>query len=880
MADLSEPHGDRQQRSRLGLALLLALVPTLVIFGAGLGLDREFAFRDVAHYYSPYWQYTQQQWSSGELPLWNPLEENGRPLAADPTAGVFYPGKLPFFLPFSFSTALKLFLVLHLGLAVICMYAAARSFGRSPLASVFASLTYAFGGSIVFQYCNPIYLVGAAWLPWGVAAVLKLMRYARLRDAIQLGIVMAMCVLGGNPQSAYLLGLVALIRFCLRDDAEFQGQHESPSGMPGRLKVMLQLGCACLLAAGLSAMQLLPALEWTQVSERKQVEVPQSIYGLAWSSEDRVADWQAMLKAPETGSHRASQYNFSIGPWRWPELLWPNFSGRAFPVNTRWSKLIPAEGRFWSPTLYMGILPFLFGLFAFRLRKASSEQRWLSWCVLIFAGASLGEYGLGWLRNEISIWLGQTPTQVWGPLGGGYWLMNLLLPGFALFRYPAKLWTLVAIGLSLLAAKSFDNVGDSRRPMQKTLAVYVGGSLVMLLVSMIYRPPENAEWLAEATDSVFGPLDLRNALWGLRWTFISSLVVGAIAWLILRGTEGRAWMRFAIVVLTVVDISIANRWLAPAVVVPEESRFVSMLQSENAVTYRWQVGGWYPERWSHESNPSRLQQVVAWDVHTLRPKCNLRDEVGALNSSTSFSTASHRDLLELLRDTSMSGANDDFVRLIKLMGVDYVVAPATVELEHVLEPVSLEQDSNRMEARLWKTPNPFSRGWIVHQWMPQTPSKNGRHGKSALKDLLLNHDLSQMVFLAPDARPLNHGGGERKRDMESEWCQVIEESPGRLRIEAELETDGFVVLRDSYAPGWRCTQLDTGESMPVLQANELMRAVALPAGRHSLSMEYRPMSVSVGITVSAFCWLALLVILCRQVRSERQTDRLAKATHE
>ena len=58
MADLSEPHGDRQQRSRLGLALLLALVPTLVIFGAGLGLDREFAFRDVAHYYSPYWQYT------------------------------------------------------------------------------------------------------------------------------------------------------------------------------------------------------------------------------------------------------------------------------------------------------------------------------------------------------------------------------------------------------------------------------------------------------------------------------------------------------------------------------------------------------------------------------------------------------------------------------------------------------------------------------------------------------------------------------------------------------------------------------------------------------------------------------------------------------
>ena len=360
MAEQSEQHCDRKKR----WALVLALFPMLVIFGSGLLHNREFAFRDVAHYYSPYWQYTQQQWSSYELPLWNPLEENGRPLAADPTAGVFYPGKLLFFLPFSFQAALKLFLMLHLALAVVCMYAAARSFGRSQLASVFASLTYAFGGSIVFQYCNPIFLVGAAWLPWGVAAIQSLMRHGYLRHAVQLGVVMAMCVLGGNPQSAYLLGLLALIRLGIRNDADDRGQRCSPSAMPGRLKVVFQLGCACLLAAGLSAMQLLPALAWTQVSERQQVEVPQNIYGLAWSSGDRAAEWRAMLVAPAPGTHRDSQYDFSIGPWRWPELLWPNFSGRAFPVNTRWINLIPAEGRFWSPTLYMGIVPFLLAVSA------------------------------------------------------------------------------------------------------------------------------------------------------------------------------------------------------------------------------------------------------------------------------------------------------------------------------------------------------------------------------------------------------------------------------------------------------------------------------------------------------------------------------------
>ena len=35
-----------------------------------------------------------------------------------------------------------------------------------------AGVSYAWGGSVIFQYCNLPYLIGAAWLPWGVASVL------------------------------------------------------------------------------------------------------------------------------------------------------------------------------------------------------------------------------------------------------------------------------------------------------------------------------------------------------------------------------------------------------------------------------------------------------------------------------------------------------------------------------------------------------------------------------------------------------------------------------------------------------------------------------------------------------------------------------------
>jgi hypothetical protein len=43
------------------------------------------------------------------------------------------------------------------------MLVLARSWGRSPTAAALAALAYGFGAPVLFQYCNVIYLVGAAW---------------------------------------------------------------------------------------------------------------------------------------------------------------------------------------------------------------------------------------------------------------------------------------------------------------------------------------------------------------------------------------------------------------------------------------------------------------------------------------------------------------------------------------------------------------------------------------------------------------------------------------------------------------------------------------------------------------------------------------------
>ena len=67
--------------------------------------------------------------------------------------------------------------------------------------------SYTFGVPILFQYCNVIYLVGAAWLPLGMHAIDRWVRLGRFWGLWELAGVLAMQVLGGDPETAYLSGL-------------------------------------------------------------------------------------------------------------------------------------------------------------------------------------------------------------------------------------------------------------------------------------------------------------------------------------------------------------------------------------------------------------------------------------------------------------------------------------------------------------------------------------------------------------------------------------------------------------------------------------------------------------------------------------------------
>jgi hypothetical protein len=74
---------------------------------------------------------------------------------------------------------------------------------------------------------------------------------------------------------------------------------------------------------------------------------------------------------------------------------------------------------------------------------------------------------------------------------------------------------------------------------------------------------------------------------------------------------------------------------------------------------------------------------------------------------------------------------------------------------------------------------------------------------------------------------------------------IVNETPQLIELETQSTEPGYLVLLDTFYPGWVATV--DGQPTPIYQANYLGRAVFVPAGGHQVRFEYRPISFRVGL---------------------------------
>ena len=427
---------------------------------------------DAFAYFYPYRAYAADAVRSGQVPLWNPYLFMGVPFVANPQSAVFYPLNLAL----CWLSAPKLLawsIVIHTWLAAAFSYLYARHTLRlSPGPAFLGACVFAFGGFLSGQAEHINQLNVSAWFPLLLLLWDLCLRERRRWLAVAaLGLAVGVGLLAGHTQASYIslagLGVYALLpalpplwgliggfiwpgrqrearsllgyaqgaaqKHALRPDGEQTARckHALRPG-PGRLKpglqggkalgaairsavspmlgTLLQLGLICVLAVGIAAIQIAPTLELARSSIRRG--------GL---------DYREAVAFSLSPLPRLLRYTF-LPPWG--ANLADVFGGSYFTEYLA----------------YVGVLPLalvgvwgLGGLWraARRVRggglKSLREIDWLSPTLRMAVLAGLGVFLALGLYNP------------------AYYVFYKLVPGFGLFRVPARWLFLYAFGVAMLA---------------------------------------------------------------------------------------------------------------------------------------------------------------------------------------------------------------------------------------------------------------------------------------------------------------------------------------------------------------------------------------------------------------------------------------------
>jgi hypothetical protein len=451
-------------RRRLTSLLILSCFGALFLtcYAPVLFRDHQFAFRDASNYY--YWlnKRVQSAWDMGRWPLWEPEENAGMPLLGNPTAAVLYPGKLVFaVLPYAWGA--RAYILAHSALAFLSMLVLMRSWGTSRFGSALSAMAYTFGGPVLFQYSNVIYLIGAAWLPLGVHAADRWVRLGRRWGIVELAIVLSMQTLGGDVQSAYLLGAasmgyalglawtrhrakgavagtgfglwqrwrlpavgaIALVLWCVFTVvlAQWLPKLRPPGNPPPPLRWMAWVPLGVLLVWGLIAVGFL--FHWRGRAWR-------SPFGAMSLGLAGAATLSAVLTAAQllpvieftqrTGRSRAipdEVYKFTLEPHRLAELAWPNVMGTPFQSNDYWGHLVRIPGgrqNVWIPTLYLGGLTLALAVSALAVRRGPPWRVWLTGIAGLSLVGALGQYSSPiWMVRALDATLSSRVVRDWLP---------------------------------------------------------------------------------------------------------------------------------------------------------------------------------------------------------------------------------------------------------------------------------------------------------------------------------------------------------------------------------------------------------------------------------------------------------------------------------
>ncbi len=484
----------------------------------------------------------------------------------------------------------------------------------------------------------------------------------------------------------------------------------------------------------------------------------------------------------------------------------PNFPNNilyAFLFPELWGRPDLAIGQFGpinylTRTAYFGVLPVLLALAGLVARRPRS--------VHVFWGGFTAGALLVAMNTPVHTFLSSVP----GPAD-----VDLL---YTLY--------LVVLGGALLAGlglqRWLDGSHQERRRMLIVLVIAALAPVVFLLRHLAPFAHLGAA-LAELPGlrrSFTGTGYIEQAV-AWRWLIIAAVGVGLLS---LGSRLGRRWTSALAVCLVAADLVAINYDYNPAIPLAEANPATppALAYVQKHAAHTRISGTLLPTEVSLQANMAERYGLI--DVGSYNfPKA---ERWARLWGGYGQSTGDQDDW-----DPALPRAVD----ALDTFAVRYVV------VQHgATEPAGLGRVFSSPSGDVYEDPNALPRAWVAYSWRVADSAPKAAAATVASTTTQLAR--TPILEGAPAPPPAVPGPITRVR--------FLIDRDEHVRLLTYARRPGYLVLDDSYYPGWHATV--DGRSAPILAANENFRAVAVTAGRHVVDFSYDPATFRISL------WLSLL----------------------
>lgn len=794
--------------------------------GFPTGVPSKPGMLDQLRIYYPYMALTQQSYRLGQLPLWNPYNFAGNPHMAEWQSGVFYPlhlllPLLPLPIYWTFYQMTGFFL------AGLFTFWYLRNLKLRPLAAILGAVAYMLSEFMITWNMEVIVTPHSIlWLPLILLAVDKILikesgiasRSLSMDGAANrslsvgwwlTGLVgIVFSILSGYWQTTFYVMLVSGLYAVYRTVTLW---HPLKIGA-GKLKIpklTLSILAWIPLSLGITAFHLLPTAELFSRSSRPTINRRDDLIQI----------------------HK----NYLL-PWtHLSTLISPNFYGH--PTAKNYFAQIRG-GTYYEHVLSVGTLPFVFALVGLLTLWRQRSEVWF-WGLVGVVSASFS-FNTPWARLVYDIGV------------------PVLSTGIA-----NRILFISAFGLAVLAATGLDAVLRGSTSVRKA-ALGVAGIVVLGLISMLaylYSIAPNVP-----VDSIFAPdnIHTHKAQVSIRNSLIPLvLVVTVVSGLILEKffTNGRRKIAILFLMLAAGQgIYQFNRFTAfsePIFLYPADAT-INWLKDHAGLDRFTGYNGTFMN-----NNFSTYFKLFSAEGY---------DSLNDYRRTVLFHSAeSGKYTPEINRSADVSiGTNlasPSNVRLIQLLGTRYFVDhPIWLDVGPTAGKSRLPDEKQRLvfqdgDWKIWEFLDAYPRAFLAGNY------EVVNDGQETIDRLYSDDFNSRKTLLLSEPLP----DGFEISDDENSSVSVHKYTPTKIVFRTKSKTNQLLFLSDTYYPGW-WAKVDSGAKQAVLMADYALRAVAVPAGEHFVTMWYFPDSFKYGLLLS-LATLISLIGLIRLIRPRADYEK-------